>query len=57
MTDFSYRVAIALRMARDHAGLSQRSLAERMHINRETVTKWEQCYSEPSLGDGMQWFT
>lgn len=57
MTDFSYRVAEALRMARDHAGLSQRKLAERMHINRETVAKWELCYSEPSLGDVMQWLT
>lgn len=44
-------------MARSHAGLSQRKLAERMHISREVVAKWEQCYSEPSLADVMQWLT
>lgn len=57
MNEFGYRVAEALRLARSHAGLSQRKLAERMHISREVVAKWEQCYSEPSLADVIQWLT
>lgn len=57
MNEFGYRVAEALRLARSHAGLSQRKLAERMHISREVAAKWEQCYSEPSLADVMRWLT
>ena len=39
-----------LRRLREEAGLSQQELAERLHVVRQTVSKWERGLSSPDAG-------
>ena len=36
-----------IKAIRQAKGLSQAKLADRLHVERQTVSKWEQCLSAP----------
>lgn len=44
-----------LRAERIRLGLSQATLARRLWISAETLSRWERCLSEPTLGRVLDW--
>ena len=62
-----WTLADHLRKAREHAGLEQVELAERMGVARNTVSRYEQAISEPkwyvvrmwaeATGVPLEWFS
>lgn len=40
---------ITLKAARNNAGLTQKELAEKLHVNRTTVNNWETGKSKPDF--------
>lgn len=56
MDDWVLRVAATLVKAREEAGVSQATLAQRMEVSRQSVIKWERGINAISFPMLMKWF-
>ena len=45
---------ISLAAARVNAGLTQSDVAQKMHVGKQTIVKWEKGVSEPSITQGRE---
>lgn len=48
-------LAIRLRIAREHAGMSVQDMAKALGVSRNTIPRWEDDRHPPSLGMVKQW--
>lgn len=45
------KTAELVKKARDHAGLTQKQLAQKLYVNANTVAGWEQGRHQPGIED------